>query len=63
LVSAFSRRADQPHELIDRRPRDPPDMQLLGRQREQRLRALVLHRADGEPGLERRGDSGVGTTG
>jgi hypothetical protein len=33
LMRALSRRADQPDELIDRRPRDLPDMQLLSRQR------------------------------
>jgi hypothetical protein len=54
-MRALARRADQPHELIDRRPGDPADVQLLGRQREQRLRALVLHRSDRQPGLERRG--------
>ena len=53
LVRALARRADQPHELIDGRPCDPLDVQLLGGEREQRLRALVLHRAEGEPGLER----------
>ena len=69
-MRALARRADQPHELIDGRPCDPLDVQLLGGEREQRLRALVLHRADGEPGLERRGlrrvalpEAGVRTSG
>ena len=54
-MRALARRADQPDQLIDRRPRDPPDVQLLGGEREERLRALVLHRPDGEPRLKRRG--------
>ena len=55
LMRAFACRADQPDELVDRRPGDPLDVQLLGRQREERLRTLVLHRAGGQPGLERGG--------
>jgi hypothetical protein len=42
LVRALARRADQPDQLIDRRSRDPLDVQLLGGEREVRLRALVL---------------------
>ncbi len=54
-MRALARRADQPDELLDRRPGDPLDVQLLGREREQRLRTLVLHRTDRQPGLQRGG--------
>lgn len=54
-MRALTRRADQPHERIDGRPRDPPGVQLLGGEGEQGLGALVLHRADRQPALKRHG--------
>jgi hypothetical protein len=45
-MRALARRADKPDELIDRRPCDPLNVQLLGGEREQGLRALMLYRAD-----------------
>ncbi len=51
-VRALARRSDHPHERVDRWADDPLGEQVLAAQLPQRLRALVLDRAQPQPLLK-----------